>query len=214
MSHLRATLLPVLAVLASPVRVAGHTGLVPKTTVPLRALSSLPRFVGVDVPSRIPGQRSRSISALRMRDEEDASELRTLGRNDDKTPAQADERIGNEFSAYSQHVPYQPPTTQSNADLGKAPSKYSALEQYGVVTASLFVICLALLAASAPGLIDSSATILAFPAVVLLANGAGPIVERYLIAQNIKSEPLSEEAKALITTTTTVLALKLVSALF
>lgn len=88
------------------------------------------------------------------------------------------------------------------------------LEEYGVITVLVFAASFFLLSLSAPGLIDSSVTVVAFPLVVLLANNAGPLLERVLISRRIASAPLSVEVKALVTTTSTVLSLKLLSALF
>lgn len=88
------------------------------------------------------------------------------------------------------------------------------LEEYGVLTVLVFAASFFLLSLSAPGLIDSSVTVVAFPLVVLLANNAGPLLERVLISRRIASAPLSVEVKALVTTTSTVLGLKLLSALF
>ncbi|KAG8464002.1 hypothetical protein KFE25_000170 [Diacronema lutheri] len=90
----------------------------------------------------------------------------------------------------------------------------SFVEENGLVAALIFFASFALIFASSPSLIDGFATVLAFPAVALLANGAGPLVEKYLMDRDVISQPLSAEVKAVVTTTATVVSLKLVSTLF
>ncbi|KAJ1623479.1 hypothetical protein T492DRAFT_845481 [Pavlovales sp. CCMP2436] len=74
-----------------------------------------------------------------------------------------------------------------------------------VADAVIFGASLVLIFAASPRLIDSLVSAFAFPWIAFAANGAAPWLESSLGL----SKPLSAETKALITTTTTILCLKL-----
>mmetsp|Transcript_1288 Transcript_1288/g.3305 ORF Transcript_1288/g.3305 Transcript_1288/m.3305 type:complete len:159 (+) Transcript_1288:3-479(+) len=81
-------------------------------------------------------------------------------------------------------------------------------------TAAVYLAGLVLVFAAAPELIDNGLAALAFPIIALTAGGAAPLLETQLESRGIISKPLTDSSKSLITTTTTVLCLKLMSLIF
>eukprot|EP00306_Pavlova_sp_CCMP459_P013224 CAMPEP_0185186654 /NCGR_PEP_ID=MMETSP1140-20130426/4201_1 /TAXON_ID=298111 /ORGANISM="Pavlova sp., Strain CCMP459" /LENGTH=171 /DNA_ID=CAMNT_0027752969 /DNA_START=26 /DNA_END=541 /DNA_ORIENTATION=- len=97
---------------------------------------------------------------------------------------------------------------------GKLPADADSFIEEYASTAAIFGACFLFTLIAAPSLIDNIVTVLAFPAVALYVTKLAPLLDEQLSSRGISSKAFTPEESALVTTTATILALKIVSTIF